>query len=55
MALAVLRQIRQALSTLNPRELRAAADRPVLVGLVAPSADTLGQMERFFAPGHYSP
>ncbi len=55
MALAVLRQIRQALSTLNPRELRQAADRPVLVGLVAPSADTLGQMERFFAPGHYSP
>src|SRR6266478_1359098 len=55
MALAVLRQIRQALSTLNPRELRQAADRPVLVGLVAPSADTLGQMERCFAPGHYSP
>src|SRR6266853_4721644 len=55
MALAVLRQIRQALSTLNPRELREAADRPVRVGLMAPSADALGQMERFFAPGHYSP
>src|SRR5260370_2213503 len=55
MALAVLRQIRQALSTLNPRELRQAADRPVLVGLVAPSADTLGQMERCLASGHYSP
>lgn len=54
MALAVLRQIRQALSTLNPRELRETADRPVRVGLVAPSADAMGQMETFFAPSHYT-
>jgi hypothetical protein len=55
MALAVLRQIKQALSTLNPRELREAAGRSVKVGLVAPTAGALGQMEAFFAPGHYSP
>ena len=42
MALAVLRQIRQALATLNPRDLRELADRPVKVGLIAPSADALG-------------
>ena len=55
MALAVLHQIRQALSTLNPRELRAAADRPIRVGIIAPTADATGQMETFFAPLHYTP
>src|SRR5437868_5688292 len=55
MALAVLRQIRQALATLNPRELREIADRPVRVGLIAPSADAMGQMETYFAPFHFSP
>lgn len=55
MALAVLRQIRQALATLNPRELRELADRPVRVGLIAPSADALGQIETYFAPLHFSP
>jgi hypothetical protein len=54
MALAVLRQIRQALATLNPRELRELADRPLRVGLIAPSADALGQMETYFAPHHFS-
>ena len=48
MALAVLRQIRQALATLNPRELRDMADRPLRVGLIAPSADALGRMETYF-------
>ena len=55
MALAVLRQIKQALATLNPRDLRELADRPVRVGLIAPSADALGQMETYFAPFHFSP
>src|ERR1700688_1575958 len=55
MALAVLRQIRQALATLNPRELREQAERPVRIGLIAPSADALGQMETYFAPFHFSP
>src|SRR5436190_6932161 len=55
MALAVLRQIRQALATLNPRELRDMADRPLRVGLIAPSADALGRMETYFAPHHFSP
>ena len=55
MALAVLRQIKQALGTLNPKELRDISGRPVRVGLVAPSAEALGQMEMFFAPLHLSP
>jgi hypothetical protein len=55
MALAVFRQIRQALVNLNPAEVRAQADRPVRVGLVAASRESLGQMEQFFAPPHLSP
>lgn len=55
MSLIVLRQIKHALSTLNPRELREQADRPVRVGIIAPSAEVLGQMEAFFVPPHYSP
>jgi hypothetical protein len=51
----VLSQIRQALSTLSPHALRLAADRPIRVGLIAPSADAMGQMETFFAPPHYTP
>jgi hypothetical protein len=55
MALAVFRQVRQALVNLNPAEVRAEADRPVRVGLVAASRESLGQMEQFFAPPHLSP
>ena len=55
MSLVVLREIKHALSTLNPRQLRQEAERPVRVGILAPSADVLGQMETYFAPGHYSP
>jgi hypothetical protein len=55
MAIAVLRQIRQALSTLNPQELRAQAERPVRIGLVAAASEELGEMEQFFAPPEYSP
>jgi hypothetical protein len=51
----VLRQIKAALATLNPKELRELAERPVHVGLVAPSAEALGEMESFFVPPHLSP
>ncbi len=55
MALAVLRQVKQAVSNLNPREVRENADRPVRVGLIAASAEALGQMETYFAPARLSP
>src|SRR6202011_3510256 len=55
MALAVFRQIRNALVNLNPAEVQAQADRPVRVGLIAASQGALGSMERFFAPPHLSP
>ena len=50
MALAVFRQIRQALVNLNPAQVRAEANRPVRVGLVAASQESLGRMEKFLAP-----
>jgi len=40
---------------LNPAEVRAEADRPVRVGLVAASQESLGSMERFLVPPHLSP
>jgi len=55
MAFAVLRQLKQALSTLNPKELRAQAERQLRIGLVAASDEELGEMEQFFAPAHFSP
>jgi hypothetical protein len=54
MALAVLRQVKQALATLNPGEMRELAERSLRVGLVAPSPEALGDMETYFAPPHFS-
>jgi hypothetical protein len=55
MALALLRQIRHALTTLNPSDLRTEAERQVRIGLIAPTAEALGRMETYFAPPHMSP
>src|ERR1041385_3382493 len=55
MALAVFRQIRQALVNLNPAQVREEADRSVRLGLVAASQESLGRMEKFFVPPHLSP
>ncbi len=54
MALDALRQLKQALATLNPSELRTLAEQPVRIGLIAPSAEALGDMETYFAPPHLS-
>src|SRR6202051_4491696 len=55
MALAVLGQVKRALSNLNPRDVREIAERPVTIGLVASSPESLGRMETYFAPSHLSP
>ena len=55
MAIAVLSQVKKALSNLNSREVREAAERPVSIGLVGASAESLGRMETYFAPPHLSP
>ena len=54
MAFAVLSQIKGALSSLNPKAVREDADRDVRICLVAASPESLGRMETFFAPPHFS-
>jgi hypothetical protein len=54
MALAVLGQIKGALSSLNSKGIRENADRQVRICLIAPSSQALGRMETFFAPAHFS-
>jgi len=54
MALVVLRQVKRALSGLNPKEVRNTAERPVRIGLVAASGEALGRMETYFAPPMFS-
>jgi hypothetical protein len=54
MAIAVFSQVKKALSNLNPKEVRDIAERPLKVGLVAASAESLGRMETYFAPPHLS-
>ena len=54
MALAVIREVKRALSTLNPNDVRELTERQVCIGLVAASEESLGRMETFFAPPHFS-
>jgi hypothetical protein len=54
MGVAVIRQVKHALASLNPKEVRDLAERPIRVGLVAASEEALGRMETFFAPPHFS-
>ena len=44
------RQIRAAIRHLNPQQVRAAAERPLSVGLAAVSSQALAAMEDFLAP-----
>ena len=50
MAIAVLHQLKQALTSLNPEEVRAQTRKPLRIGLIAASQESLGRMEAYFAP-----
>jgi hypothetical protein len=50
MATHILRQIRTAVSHLDPGQVRETAERPLRIGLAATSNTTLAAMEDFFAP-----
>jgi hypothetical protein len=54
MSLALFRQIKHALTNLNPDDVRAEAARPVRIGLVASTPEVFGRMEAFLAPPHIS-
>lgn len=51
----LFRQLKQALASLNPADVRAQAAQPVRIGIVASSPAVLGKMETFLAPPHMSP
>jgi hypothetical protein len=53
--LALQRQVKRALSNLNPAQIREKASREVRIGLVAPTASQLGEMETYLVPPHLSP
>lgn len=55
MSIAVLKQIRHALSNLNPEEVRGEARRPVRIRLMAPAPETYGRMETFLCPMRLAP
>lgn len=55
MSLTILGEVRKALMNLNPHEVREMADRPVNIGLVAPTAEGLWRMESFLCPPDLSP
>jgi hypothetical protein len=52
--MSVLSEVKRALANLKPGEVLQAAERPVRVGLVAASQDSLGRMEGYLVPPHLS-
>ena len=55
MSKGILSQVRQAITHLNPAEVRAQSEQPISIGLVAPTAEGLWRMERYFCPPDLSP
>ena len=51
----MLKQLRDAISSLNPHDVRLLAEKPVSIELIAPNAQAYAEMERFFAPPELSP
>lgn len=54
MALGLIKQIRHAITNLNPEDVRLEAERPLSVGIYAPGAEASMAMEAFFCPPHLS-
>jgi hypothetical protein len=48
--MSMLRQIKHAISNLNPEEVRQTSERKLAIGLVATSAAEYTAMEKFLAP-----
>jgi hypothetical protein len=53
--MAVFGDIKRAIANLNPAEVLETASKPVRIGMVAASHDSLGRMESYFIPPHLSP
>ena len=53
--MAIVTQVKQAISNLNPDEVRQQAERPLSIGLVAPTSEGLWRIEKFLCPPELSP
>lgn len=53
-AIGILGQVRNALARLNPGEVRAESERPLSIGLVAPTSESLRRMESYLCPPEVS-
>ena len=51
----MIKQLRDAISDLNPQEVRDITERPVSITLYASTTSMYEEMERFFAPPEVSP
>src|SRR5580704_17761197 len=54
MSINLFQTVKDALTHLNPHEIREEADRPLRVGLYAPTELAYRQMEAYFAPANLS-
>ncbi len=54
MSLNLFQSVKQAISNLDPQEVRDQAERPVRIGLHARSEQAYGEMARFFVPREVS-
>jgi hypothetical protein len=50
----LIRNVNQALRNLNPDAVRVLAEQPVRIGLVAATPESLGRMESYLCPPHFS-
>ena len=50
----ILGQVRTAMARLNPDEVRAESERPLSIGLVAPTSEVLSRMESYLCPPELS-
>jgi hypothetical protein len=54
-ALSIVKNVKNALQNLNPREVREQAERPLSIALVGADAEKLWRMERYLCPPELSP
>ena len=55
MSMAILKEIRRAVSTLDPGEVEAQAHRRVNIGLIAPDEAGFAELEEFLLPAAKTP
>ncbi len=52
MSLTLITEVRHAIRNLNPADVRMEAERPLEIGLVAPTSETMWRLESFLCPSY---